>query len=274
MVARGPLVAQVFARLSAACYHAAAVLENDSNPQEKATVHGLVLGAPDVAPRQLQKAFDTVVRTRGGKPKEEADGPSDGIWVEARLYTFEVHGAWVAMETEHELPISLAHELAAKVNKAITAHVLTVYEEVVENAADEDAWGYRNEYRTIEVSPDGTMLERDSSVDPAFAAVAHGDVQETAHAILWMMLTEQDTYAPQSEPRQLAYILPSPRTSNLPPRLAELATLIEESGKFSVQQVGGQTMLRLTLPDGSRRFSRVTPEELDQLRETTGIEPS
>lgn len=250
------------------------MLDDDDDDTDKATLHGLALGAPDVAPRQLQKAFDTVVRTRGGKPDEESEGISDGIWVEARLHSFEVHGAWLVMQTEHELPLSLARELAAKVNKAITAHVLQVREEVVESAANEDEWGYRNQYRSVDVQPDGTMTEREPRVDAEYAAVAHGDLHETTGAILWMMVTEQEAYSPLGEPRYLAYMLPSPRTSGLPPRLAELATLIQESGKFTVQDVGGQTMLRLTLPDGSRRFSRVTPEELAQLRETTGIEPT
>ncbi len=250
------------------------MFDDDDDDNAKATLYGLALGAPDVAPRQLQKAFDTVVRTRGGKPEEESDGPSDGIWVEARMHTFEVHGAWIAMETEHELPLSLARELAQKVNKTITAHMLQVREEVVENKTNEDEWGYRNQYRSVDVRPDGTMSDREPTVDPDYAAVSHGDFHETTHAILWMMVTEQEAYSPIGEPRYLAYVLPSPRTSGLPPRLAELATLIHDSGQFSVQEVGGQTMLRLTLPDGSRRFSRVTAEELAQLRETTGIEPT
>ncbi len=92
------------------------------------TIYGLAMGAADLAPRQLAKAFDTVVRTRGGRPEEEAEGILDGIWVEAALHSFEVHGAWYTMETEHELPLSLARELASKVGKTITVHVLRVRE--------------------------------------------------------------------------------------------------------------------------------------------------
>lgn len=250
------------------------MLDDDAN-DEKATVYAFAMGAPDVAPRQLQKAFDTVVRTRGGRAEDDqAEAPADGIRVEAAMHTFEVHGAWVMMQTEHELPLSLARELAAKVNKTITLHSVRVYEEVVENPENEDEWGYRNEFASMDVQPDGTTIEREPAVAPEFAAVAHGDVRQTARAILWMMVTKQETFSAVGEPRYMAYVLPPPRTSGLPPRLAELATLIQESGKFSVQQVGGQTMVRLTLPDGSRRFSRVSPEELDQLRQTTGIDPT
>lgn len=239
----------------------------DGSDDKQAIVHGLVLGAPDVAPRQLQKAFDTVVRTRGGRPKEDAEGLSEGIEVEARFYVFESHGAWVLMQTRQVLPISLAHELAARVNKNIVAHVVAVIE-----GADGESW--TTEQRSIEVTPEGAVMERTLSTDSPQTSAAHDSPEQAAEALLWTMLTDHDTYAPAGEPKQLAYILPSARTSNLPPRLAELATLIQESGKFSVQDVGGQTMLRLTLPDGSRRFSRVTSEELAQLRETTGIEPS
>lgn len=232
------------------------------------------MGAADLAPRQLQKAFDTVVRTRGGRPEAEAEGMMDGIWVEAALHSFEVHGAWVTMETEHELPLSLARELASKVGKTITVHMLKIREEVVETKGSEDEWGYRNQYRSLDVRPDGTVLERESPVEPEYAAVNHGDFNETANAILWAMVTEQESYSAVGEPRYVAYVLPPPRTSGLPPRMAELATLIQESGSWTVQEVGGQTMVRLQLPDGSRRFSRVTPEELAQLREATGIDPT
>lgn len=238
------------------------------------TIYGLAMGAADVAPRQLTKAFDTVVRARGGRPEEEAEGLMDGIWVEAALHSFEVHGAWVTMETEHELPLSLARELAGKVGKTITVHVLRTREEVVELQGSEDEWGYRNQYRSLEVRPDGTMRDREPTVDPDYAAVNHGDFHETASAILMAMVTEQEAYSPVGEPRYTSYVLPPPRTSGLPPRLAELATLIQEAGKWSVQQVGGQTMVRLQLPDGSRRFSRVSDEELEQLKETTEIDPT
>jgi hypothetical protein len=238
------------------------------------TIHGMAMGAADLAPRQLQKAFDTVVRTRGGRPEAEAEGMLDGIWVEAAMHTFEVHGAWVTMETQHELPMSLARELAAKVGKSITVHTLVAREEVVDVKGSEDEWGYRNQYRSLEVAPDGVVSALEPPIDADYAAVNHGDFEETANAILWAMVTEQDAYSPLGEPRYVAYVLPPPRTSGLPPRMAELATLIHESGAWTVQNVAGQTMVRLQLPDGSRRFSRVTDEELAQLREATGIEPS
>lgn len=245
----------------------------DEDDDGTSTIHGMAMGAADLAPRQLQKAFDTVVRTRGGRPEAEAEGMLDGIWVEAALHSFEVHGAWVTMETQQPLPLSLARELASKVGKAITVHTLTVREEVVDVKGSEDQWGYRNQYRSLEVKPDGAVRDLESPIDPDYAAVNHGDFEETANAILWAMVTEQDSYSAIGEPRYVAYVLPPPRTSGLPPRMAELATLIQESGSWSVQSVGGQTMVRLQLPDGSRRFSRVTDEELAQLREATGIEP-
>lgn len=233
-------------------------------------LHAFAMGAPDVAPRQLQKAFDTVVRTRGGKPEDEGDAPGGGIAVDAGLQTFDGYGAWVLMETEHELPLSLAIELAAKVNKTITVHTITMREVSAKKAVEEGSGGTA-QHRTVEVSPDGAITERDT-IDPQ--AESEEDLHERSLSdLLTMMITGMEIES-AGEPRRLPYILPSPRTSKLPPRLAELATLISDSGKFSVQAVGGQTMLRLTLPDGSRRFSRVTPEELEQLRETTGIEPS
>lgn len=241
---------------------------------DTSTIYGLAMGAADLAPRQLAKAFDTVVRARGGRPEQEAEGLMDGIWVEAALHSFEVHGAWITMESEHELPLSLARELAAKVGKTITVHVLRTREEVVEVKGSEDEWGYRNQYRSFEVLPDGTMRERQPTIDPSFAAVSHGDFHETANALLMAMVTEQESYSPVGEPRYTGYVLPPPRTSGLPPRLAELATLIQEAGKWSIQEVSGQRMVRLTLPDGSRRFSRVTDEELEQLKATTQIDPT
>lgn len=253
----------------------AAVLDDFEDEDESiSTLFGLAMGAADVAPRQLSKAFDTVVRTRGGRPEEDAEGLMDGIWVEAALHSFEVHGAWLVMETEHELPLSLARELANKTGKTLTVHTLQIREEVVEIKGSEDEWGYRNQYRSLEVKPDGTMRDREPPIDAEYAAKSHGDFHETAGAILWAMVTEQEAYSPIGEPRYVSYVLPPPRTSGLPPRLAELATLIQEAGTWSVQQVSGQTMVRLQLPDGSRRFSRVSDEELAQLKETTGIDPT
>lgn len=245
------------------------MLEDDTT-----TIHGLALGAADVAPKKLLEAFDSVVRARGGCPEDEADDNTPGLWVEARLHAFEVHGAWLTMETEHELSLALARELAAEVKKTITAHVLAVHEEVIEHDDSEESFGYRNQYRSLDVRPDGSMVDREPGVDPDYATIAHGDFHATAHAILWMMVTEQEAYSPIGEPRFIAYRLPPPRTAGLPPRLAELAARISEAGKFSVQQMSGQTMLRLQLPDGSRRFSRVSDEELEQLRAATGIDPS
>ncbi len=252
------------------------MLDDLDDEQEDAilTLHGLAMGASDLAPRQLAKAFDTVVRTRGGRPEEDAEGVIDGIWVEAELHSFEVHGAWVVMRTEQELPLSLARELASKTGKTLTVHVLQVKEEVLEIKGTEDEWGYRNQYRTLEVRPDGTMRDLEPSIDPDYAVRAHGYFEETARALLWAMVTENDAFSALGEPRYIAYVLPPPRTSGLPPRLAELATLIQEAGAWTVQQVSGQTMVRLQLPDGSRRFSRVDDAELAQLRETTGIDPT
>lgn len=255
-------------------YTKRAVLDDLDDENGTSTIYGMAMGAADLAPRQLQKAFDTVVRTRGGRPEAEAEGLLDGIWVEAALHTFEVHGAWVTMETAQELPISLARELAGKVGKAITVHTLVIREQVVEpKRGSEDEWGFRNQYRSLEVQPDGAVRELEPPIDADYAAVNHGDFEETANAILWAMVTEQEAYSPLGEPRYVAYVLPPPRTSGLPPRMAELATLIEESGAWAVQNVGGQTMVRVQLPDGSRRFSRVSADELEQLREATGIDP-
>jgi hypothetical protein len=235
--------------------------------------YGLAIGSPDVAPRQLLKAFDTVVRARGGCPEDEAKDTTPGFWVEATLLAFEVHGAWLSIETDYELSLALARELAAELQHALTVHTLTTREEVVELSGTEDEWGYRNQYRSLEVRADGAMTDREAPLDPDYAVRAHGDFLETASAILFAMVTEQDVYSPVGEPRYLAYRLPPPRTSGLPPRLAELAKLIQEAGTFGIQQVSGQTMVRLQLPDGSRRLSRVTAEELDQLKQATGVEP-
>ncbi len=229
---------------------------------------------PILAPRQLAKAFDTVVRTRGGRPEDGAEGMVDGIWVEAELHAFEVHGAWVVMRTGQELPLSLARELAAKTDKTLVAHVLRIRQEVVELGKGEDEQGFRNQYRSLEVQPDGAMRDLEPTVDHDFAARAHGDFEATAQAILFAMVSEQDAFTPLGEPKHVAYVLPAPHTSELPPRLAELVTLIQEAGAWSTQEVGGQKMVRLTLPDGSRRFSRVDADELAQIREVTGIEPT
>ncbi len=241
------------------------------------TVYALAIGGPEVSPRHLEKAFDAAMRARGGRPEEDSDigaSPHDGIELSATMHAFDVHGAWLLVETEHAITLMLAREIAGKLGRTVRVHALQVREEVVEVRGSEDGWGYRNQYRSLEVRPDGTMLDHEPPVDPDYAAVAHGDVSETASAILWMMVTEQEAYSPIDEPRYLTYLLPPPRTTGLPPRLAELATLISEAGVFSVQLVSGQTMVRLTLPDGSRRFSRVSPEELAQLRDATGIEPA
>lgn len=231
------------------------------------------MGAADVAPRQLHSAFDRVVRARGGCPEEEAGESTPGIEVLAKLFSFEVHGAWLLLQTDHELSLALARELATQLERTITVHTLQVREEVIEHDGEDD-WGYRNQYRSLDVRPDGSMVDREPTVDPEYALRAHGDFHETAGAILWMMVCEQEAYSPIGEPRIIGYRLPPPRTSGLPPRLAELASRIGEAGSYTVQQVSGQTMVRLQLPDGSRRFSRVTPEELDQLRAATGIDPS
>jgi hypothetical protein len=243
---------------------------------EITTVYGLAMGASDVAPRQLLKAFDTVVRTRGAVSEEEAQTRESltGVMLEAAMHSFEVHGAWLVMETDHEVSLALVRELAAKLDRTLMVHTLQVREEVVEIQGSEDEWGYRNQYRSLDVRPDGAMIDREPPVESEYAAVAHGDVHETASAILWMMVTEQESFSPIGEPRYVGYLMPPPRTAGLPPRLAELATLIQEAGGFTIQEVGGQKMVRLQLPDGSRRFSRVSPEELEQLREATGIDPA
>jgi hypothetical protein len=242
--------------------------------EETTTIYGLAMGAPDVAPRQLVKAFDTVLRTRGGRSEEEADATKPGVQVDAALHAFEVHGAWVTIFTTDELPLSIARELSAKLGRGLIVHVLSVKEEIVETEDPEDESGYRNQHRSLDVRIDGTMRDRESPLDPEYAAVAHGDFAETARALLWAMVTEQDTYTAVGEPRRVAYQLPPPRTTDLPARLAEITSLIDEAGSWSVQDVGGQTMVRLTLPDGSRRFSRVSKEELAQIRGATDIEPT
>ena len=58
------------------------------------------------------------------------------------------------------------------------------------------------------------------------------------------------------------------RTSREVDRLASLAADIRRAGDFSVVEVGGQQMVRVEMPDGGRRMSAVSDEELEQLRET------
>jgi hypothetical protein len=247
---------------------------DDLHDDEKGTIYGLAMGTPELSPRRLRKALEAAVRARGGRPDSEAKELMDGVWVEMAVHTFEVHGAWVTIESDRELPLSFARELAAQAAVSLTAHVLEVRDEVVQRKRKPDEWGFRNRYRTLEVQANGTMSDREPVLTESFAAVAHGDFAETAHALLWAMVTEQDTYSPVERPAYLGYLFPPPRSSSLPPRMAELATLIEESGRWGVQQVAGQTMVKLELPDGSRRLSRVNADELAQLRAATGIEPS
>jgi hypothetical protein len=243
-----------------------------------ATVHGLALGTPQAPAQELAAALDAVLRAMGAEAEAGLEEePEEAIFIDCSIVRFSpAHGAWVLLESEAELRLGIARDVAKRLKKTLTVHEVHLTEEVIESDdKDSDEFGYRNHYRTLRVDGDGAMSEVEAPIDPHYATVAHGDFYETASAILWAMVTEQQSHNPRAEPVRLTYLAPPEEEDDeLPPRLAELAKQIREAGSYSLAQVAGQTMVRVALPDGSRRMSRVTPEELETLKAATGMTPT
>lgn len=216
--------------------------------------------APDGAMlRIVQSMLDETVR----------EGPS----FYGEVVTFADGTQWLIGSPSLEEDASIVTRVAKQLGHALTSlelaldlDALDAYGEDDDEADSLPSGSWRSEW--FVVRPDGSREAIPSKDDvPDFRL--HGDEGETLDAELWRRLPKK----PLDRVPVSGKLLPEPGARNLSPRVREICNQLTRAGRCTLAEVAGQTMLKIEVSPGERRLARVTPEELEQIAEVTGIRP-
>ncbi|MAQ14616.1 MAG: hypothetical protein CMN30_07445 [Sandaracinus sp.] len=174
--------------------------------------------------------------------------------------------AWIIIDGTGPVPRSVAASIAESLGKVVTCH----WVEISDRAHPESDEGYWYQATSVRASPTGQESPCSSVLDELQPDEANfGDFGETLRQLLEMAV--DGASGERADWQDLGLRLPQ---SQLPDRLADLARQIRECGHWTVTAMGDRRQARLVLPDGSRRISVLTPDEVVAVAAECGVEPS
>ncbi len=222
---------------------------------------GFALGG-DLSAAVLVAATVASMQERGWT----AEGSGDpAAWLDATVLRVEAEH-WVVMEGTAAPPVGLVAEVAKRAEVGLVCHWL----EVRDQAHPESDEGYWYQHSSFRVDPRGVRSAAPSALDELDPSEANfGDLGETVARLL--AIAVRDEVADVETIDTLGF---TRARLDLPPRLADLARQILDAGAWRVTVMGERRQAAVTLPDGSRRISVLTPEEVVAISAETGIAPA
>lgn len=229
---------------------------------------GMAMGVP-LSLDDAADAFRDYMHEAGWEaPPEEYDW--EGDYIRATAMDYGKHGRWIYVE---ELPEPRL-EIARKFAEAIKAPVEVRQVSVRERSRGDTNFSIKS--RTIEFTAVGESKDLDFALpDSPEIEEGFGDLYETAAALLGLMV-HKNVIEPVGDPIPLVFYRPEPEEDDdgIDPRIKKLAEEIKGSGSWEIVDMMGQQMLRVELSDGTRQMSRVDDDEIELLKELSGVEPS
>ncbi len=231
------------------------------------TLAGMALGLNELDLDETVEAFREFLVGEGWEePPDSYDW--EGDYLRGTIVDYGDHGRWIFLEELESPRLKLAKKFAQSLSEPLRVYQVVVTERYSKGEANFDI-----DRRALQISPSGEVRDLDVYDFPEDAE-GHGDLYETARAVLGGMVHEE-SHSPVARPETLMMYKPEvEEESALDPRLRELADDLLQAGSCEIVEMAGQQMLRFELPDGTRQMSRVTPEELETLVEVTGVSPS
>ncbi len=173
---------------------------------------------------------------------------------------------WIIIDGTGAVPRSVGVSMAESLGAVVTCH----WVEISDRAHPESDEGYWYQATSTRASPTRKESPCSSELDELRPDEANfGDLGETLRQLLEIAV--DGASGERADWQRLALRLPQ---SQLPDRLAQLARQIRECGEWTVTEMGDRRQARLVLPDGSRRISVLTPDEVVAVASESGVEPS
>lgn len=146
---------------------------------------------------------------------------------------------------------------------------LTLFELELEETGPNDDDELKSSFSKSVVSPSGDVRE----VETADEQLERGGelLEDLGNALHWYV--EADVPG-MNRKQGLGPMYLEPVNKTLPPRLQQLASDITIAGSWAVEAQGTRWLVRVALPDGTKRISIVTQEELKRLEASTEPTPS
>lgn len=225
----------------------------------------------DAPPEQLAEHFRELLENADYVEAPEVYDPT-GEYILARVYGDPSVGCSLQIYDQGASCLPIARTMAVLVGKEVLFHEVTVEGEPGKDKLDHK-WA---RVMVVEVCPNGAT--RDVPPEAHIDEPLNGMDRYKASRRLLRGLVDPKIAKHPSEPieiwmyREIEVFEEEEEEEQIQPRLKALIDDVAQALSVSMTEIGGQPALKLELPDGTRRFSVVSVQDLDIIRQATGVQ--
>lgn len=216
----------------------------------------------------VQSKIEQDLATVGLEPRDEWDDDHDQVT--CLLVRQKFDDLWLKLRpaaVNPEMVIrTLAHDLPNSLN------VYTVVARSGSSGFETNPEAYDIEADAVRLTTDG---QRRSADFPGTAAPEEVPALEReALAAFFVDRAINDGQEGEIEEVAKFFMQSTGQDDDLEPRLADIVADVRRAAGYKLEEMAGQTLIKLELPDGTDRMSAITDDEIETIIERTGVEPS
>jgi hypothetical protein len=244
-------------------------------------LYHLAFGAENAEEESAFAALATLAKSEGfGPPPEEhdpeaydyhdgyePDEESPGTYLRFDILPRKDGGDWLCLKFRSQSELVWARQFCRLIKKPVEIYEVHGEDKILKNASGEEY--FQVDYQNLRITPDGDTKVLKSSItdDSELTEKAYGGFYETVDFVFNTLLA--DTIDDLFDMESIDFYRPA-SSNALSRRLEGIARELKCAKSIGFENMGGVPFLRIEAPDGSKRFAKVTQDELNILRETLG----
>lgn len=212
---------------------------------------------------ELRNSVLEELRERGWEGSPEVFDP-DGQYLRTEVLEHDDGSCWLYLHRSSSSQESLLRALASRRDEPLTIFEVIIDEEAAKNGRDH---GEALEGTSMRITPEGARREPSDLVDVGELVMQSGsDFHEKPHLAARSAVEEIAGPSGSAGTWRAEFY----RDDEHSERLRDLISDMQRADEYSLDELHGQQMVRFELPDGTRRMSAVTDDELDVLSAEVG----
>lgn len=197
----------------------------------------------------------------------EPDEETPGTYLRFDVLPRNDGGDWFCLKFRPQSELAWARQFCRIIKRPVLIHEVHGENRTEKNAAGKEYFPI--DYQCLRITPQGGTKTLRSSItdDSGLLETAHGDFYQSVEFVFNTLI--QDTIDDLFDMECLDFYRPA-QANTLSPRLEGISREIKCAASVCFESMGGQPFLKIEAPDGSKRFARLTADELASLRDALG----